>query len=330
MRLRYDPTRRDFLRKTALATFGLNLSQANLFNLFKGKAAKSKVVIAQDSSSISEKLEVSSRAVESMLDEAMAALTGKEPKDAWGALFDREDTVGIKVNTLAGKRLSTHPELAYAVAERLISAGVKPHRIIIWDRFDDELREAGFKVNRSGRDVRCFGTESDYEVDLTMFRSIASCFSTILTRCTALINLPVLKHHEIAGVTIALKNWFGAIHNPNKYHDNGCDPFIADLNAIGKLKDKKRLIICDALLSQYEFGPGYKPRYAWRPGAILVSRDPVALDRVGMDIIDRKRRETGLKPLSSHSEWCKHIFTAADRGHNLGVADMKRIEIVRV
>ncbi|HID56174.1 TPA: DUF362 domain-containing protein [Candidatus Poribacteria bacterium] len=329
MRLQYDPTRRDFLRKTALATFGLNLFQADLFNLFKGMA-KSKVVIAQNPSSISERLEVSSRAVESMLDEAMAALTGKDPKDAWKALFDKGDTVGIKVNTLAGKRLSTHPELAYAVAERLISAGVKPYRIIIWDRSDDELREAGFKVNRSGRDIRCLGTESDYEADLTMFRSIASCFSTILTRCTALINLPVLKHHEISGVTIALKNWFGAIHNPNKYHDNGCDPFIADLNAIGKLRDKKRLIICDGLLSQYEFGPGYKPHYAWRPGVILVSSDPVALDRVGMDMIERKRKEVGLKPLSSNPQWCRHIFTAADKQHNLGVADMKKIEIVRV
>jgi len=329
MRLQYDPTRRDFLRKTALATFGLNLFQADLFNLFKGMA-KSKVVIAQNPSSISERLEVSSRAVESMLDEAMAALTGKDPKDAWKALFDKGDTVGIKVNTLAGKRLSTHPELAYAVAERLISAGVKPYRIIIWDRSDDELREAGFKVNRSGRDIRCLGTESDYEADLTMFRSIASCFSTILTRCTALINLPVLKHHEISGVTIALKNWFGAIHNPNKYHDNGCDPFIADLNAIGKLRDKKRLIICDGLLSQYEFGPGYKPHYAWRPGVILVSSDPVALDRVGMDMIERKRKEVGLKPLSSNPQWCRHIFTAADKQHNLGVADMKRIEIVKV
>jgi uncharacterized protein (DUF362 family) len=328
MRSRYDHTRREFLRKGALAAFGLSLSQSGLFNIFGGD--KSKVVIAQNPSSISEKLEVNANVIGAMLDDAMAALTGKDPQDAWKSLFDGRDRVGIKVNTLSGRRLSTHPELAYAIAERLISAGVKPYRIIIWDRSDDELREAGFKVNRSGRDIRCFGTESNYEPDLTMSRSIASCFSMIVRQCSALINVPVLKQHELAGVTISLKNWFGAIHNPNKYHDNGCDPFIADLNAIRFLRDKKRLIVCDALLSQYESGPGYKPRYAWRQGAIIVSRDPVALDRVGMELIDRKRKGAGLDPLRSRPEWCRHIFTAADREHNLGVADMDRIEIVRV
>ncbi|RKY05544.1 hypothetical protein DRP77_00595 [Candidatus Poribacteria bacterium] len=325
--MRYDETRRRFIRNVALGALGLSLPGMR-FGLIGG--GRSKVVISKDPGVISEDLSVNSRALGSMLDEALAALTGKDPIDGLRSIFSPKDVVGIKVNTLSGRRLSTHPELAYAVAERLIKAGVKPERIIIWDRFDSELREAGYRINRTGRDIQCYGTEENYDEDVTIHRNVAVCFSLILRRCTALINLPVLKQHEIAGVTIALKNWFGAIHNPNKYHDNGCDPYIADLSSIGELKRKKRLVICDALLCQYEFGPSYKPRYAWREGAILVSRDEVALDRVGMEIIDRKRKEAGLKPLRERPEWCRYIFTAADREHRLGVADLKRIEVVRV
>ena len=57
-----------------------------------------------------------------------------------------------------------------------------------------------------------------------------------------LINLPVLKDHDGAGVTIALKNMYGAIHNPNKYHPNGCDPYVADLNMLPEIRSRMKLI----------------------------------------------------------------------------------------
>lgn len=37
-------------------------------------------------------------------------------------------------------------------------------------------------------------------------------------------------------MSIALKNMYGAIHNPNKYHRNGCDPFAADLNILPDIR----------------------------------------------------------------------------------------------
>ena len=122
--------------------------------------------------------------------------------------------------------------------------------------------------------------------------SIASLLSRTLTRiCDAVINIPVLKDHGIAGVTIALKNFFGAIHNPNKYHEKLGDPYIADLWLVPVIRQKTKLIICDALTAQYEGGPPYKPQWIWNFNSILVGKDPVALDYVGWDIIERKRKE---------------------------------------
>jgi len=57
----------------------------------------------------------------------------------------------------------------------------------------------------------------DTKTDLAIYGSVGSLLSTTLTRtCDAVVNLPVLKDHGIVGVTMALKNLFGAIHNPNK------------------------------------------------------------------------------------------------------------------
>ena len=74
----------------------------------------------------------------------------------------------------------------------------------------------------------------------------------------------VLKDHDGAGVTIALKNMYGVIHNPNKYHPNGCNPYIADLNMLPEIRSRMRLTICDATTACYEGGPGYKPEYSWK------------------------------------------------------------------
>ena len=53
--------------------------------------------------------------------------------------------------------------------------------------------------------------------------------------------MPLLKDHDGAGVSIALKNMYGVIHNPNKYHPNGCNPYVADVNMLPDIRTKMRL-----------------------------------------------------------------------------------------
>jgi uncharacterized protein (DUF362 family) len=147
-------------------------------------------------------------------------------------------------------------------------------------------------------------------------------------RTNVLINLPVLKDHDGAGVTIALKNMYGVIHNPNKYHPDGCNPFVADVNMLPEIRTRMRLSICDATTAMYEGGPAYKPEFSWNANALLVSQDPVALDHTGWQIIERKRAEKGRKTLEAEGRPPRYIATAADSEHRLGNNDPARITVV--
>jgi uncharacterized protein (DUF362 family) len=278
-----------------------------------------------------------------MLDDAVTKLAGtKSVSAAWKKYFRSDDIVGIKVNTLSGRWMSSHPELVFAIVDGLRSAGVKEKNIIIWDKDDRELREAGFTIKtKPSNDARCFGTSPSigYESDIKMYGSIASRLSRIATFCTAFVNVPVLKHHTMAGVTLSLKNWFGAINNPNKYHfDTNSERMVAackyipDLNsmlfsssAIGK---RQSLIICDGIMSQYDMGPGYRPNKTWNYDGLIISTDPVALDRIGTRIIEKKRQEVGLRSLSEVGREPEYISVAADRFHRLGTDDPLEIELV--
>ena len=296
-------------------------------------AAKSKVVIARDELLRGTGPTVDSRRMLGLLDRAMQTLFDRDhPVEAWSRLVRPGDKVGLKVNALGGRGLSSNLQLVEAICERLQEAGIKAVDIVVWDHDTDEMERAGFRIAMGGSGVQCFGTDRvDYEQELVTHGSVGSRLSRILTqRSNVLINLPVLKDHDGAGVTIALKNMYGVIHNPNKYHPNGCNPYIADLNMLPEIRSRMRLTICDATTAQYEGGPGYKPEYSWKQNALLVSQDPVALDYTGWQTIERKRAEKGLKTLEAEGRAPHYIATAADAEHRLGTNDPGRITVAEV
>jgi uncharacterized protein (DUF362 family) len=168
-----------------------------------------------------------------------------------------------------------------------------------------------------------------YSNSLIDHKNIGSLLSRIMEEFTTVqANLPVLKDHNLSGVTCSLKNWFGAIHNPNKYHENGCNPYIADLNTIPQIREQHKLVICDALRVQFNGGPSYHRQWADNFGGIILGDDPVAVDLVGYQIIDKLRKKNGLPSLEKAGRRPEHIFTAADDEHQLGKANPEEIEIV--
>jgi uncharacterized protein (DUF362 family) len=296
-------------------------------------AAKSRVVVAHDERLRGTGSTVDSQRMLALVDRGLQALCGcEDPLGAWRKLVRPGDTVGLKVNTLGGRGISTNVQLVAAICERLQEAGIKAGEIVVWDRDSEELERAGFRIETGKDRVRCFGTDRvGYEQELFAWGSVGSCLSKILTQyCNVLINVPVLKDHDGAGVTIALKNMYGVIHNPNKYHPNGCNPYVADLNMLPEIRSRMRLTICDATTAMYEGGPGYKPEHSWNANALLVSTDPVALDHTGWQMIERKRAEKGLKTLKAEERAPSYIATAADGEHQLGTNDPKKISIVEV
>ena len=266
-----------------------------------------------------------------MVERGLALLTGERAaKDALMTVFRSGEKIGIKVNTIGGKAISTRPETSLALAGVLAGSGLRERDIVIWDRTNRELREAGFRLSEGRDGPRVFGTDTDglgYEADLVSHRTIGSRFSKIQTRLTdASISLAILKDHGMAGITAGMKNYFGAIHNPNKYHDDHCNPYVAEVFDAPPVRDRHRLSVLDALVVQYHRGPSYHPRWAEPCRTLIFSRDPVAADRTGWDLVERLRSGKGLPSLEEEGRRPDYLFTAERMG--LGRAAGDGIEIV--
>jgi uncharacterized protein (DUF362 family) len=275
--------------------------------------------------------DIPAAAAREYLDRALQALTGKnEPASAWGAIFAPHETVGIKLSCLPGRPLSSSRALTAAIVAGLLGAGVLKKNIIIWERSSRELENAGYVIARSG--LRTMGSDElpnrGYGSRIAVAGSVGTIFSDIMEEIDALISVPVVKDHDLAGVSGAMKNMYGAIFNPNKFHANRCDPFVADLCSHPLVRNKLRLAVGDASRIQAHNGPAFFPRYASEYGGLLVSRDPVALDFCAWSLIDGLRRDAGLPTLAQAGREPAYIRSAARLG--LGRADwslIRRIDL---
>jgi uncharacterized protein (DUF362 family) len=338
--------RRDFLKKaTVTGTGGLILSTGHgAGELFASStsnnresdappgmpAEKSKVYLCREGKLPPENDARRGKAVEGMVDTILEGYFECDPAEAIKAVIGKNRTVGIKVNCLSGRRMSSSVILVKSIVSTLLRAGVPANHILIWDRSTRELRNAGFTPHTGGNDVQCYGTDkTGYESELREWGTVGSLVSRILTnRCDYIINVPVLKDHGIVGVTLGMKNFFGAIHNPNKYHPDRGNPFVADLNMFPLIRKKLFLTVLDGLTAQYEGGPPFKPQWSWPFGGILLSGDPVALDFTGWRIIEEKRAEKGHPTLKEAGREPSYILTAADETHRLGRASSEDIELI--
>jgi len=326
--------RRQFLKDNLFAVGLLYGGSGFIYNNIFGKTSEnSSVIIARDNSLKIKQFSYNVDKISLLLDKAMNTLYGtKDTVDAWKMVVSPGDVVGLKVNCLSGKRMSTSVELVNIIISQLQRTGVKKGNIIIWDRMNIDLEKAGFEINTKGNEVKCFGNDAaGFGRELAIYGEIGSLLSKTLTDyCSVIIDLPVLKDHGIVGVTISLKNFFGAIHNPNKYHEKLGDPYIADLWLVPEIQNKTKLIICDGLTAQYEGGPPYKPQWIWDFNGVLVGNDPVAIDYIGWQIIEEKRKERGLKSLKEVGREPNYINTAGDSNHNIGVNNPDKIEVIKV
>lgn len=247
------------------------------------------------------------------------------------SFFSPKDVVAIKVNCLAGRGLSTNPELVQVIISLLEQIGVAKKNIIVFDRANRDLKKAGFKVTTSRNGVRCAGNDHfGYFRDLFIHKTIGSMISQVLIDADTILNIPVLKDHGIVGISCAMKNFFGVIHNPNKYHLNVGNPYVADLCSSSLIKDKVKLNICDSITAQYEAGPPFMPQYSIKENALLLSSDMVALDRFGWDLIEKWRKNHQLPTLNEVGREPNYILTAADEEHQLGEADINKIRINKI
>lgn len=294
---------------------------------------KSKVILIRGTKVLDMEGAARTAGIEDMFRRGLTGLEiGRTIEECTGRLFDTSHKVGIKINTIGGRMMSTRPETALALASVLGRGRLSPERIIIWDRTNAELKSAGYRLS-VGRDgpVVC-GTDTrglGYEKELRAHLNVGSLFSTIQTReIGGSVSLAVLKDHGLAGVTGGLKNYFGVLHNPNKYHDNGCDPFVAEVFDSPPIRQKHKLTILDALVVQFHRGPSFHARWAAKEETLVFSLDPVAADSIGRRIIDGLRSSNGLPSLEEDDREPRYLNTAQSMG--LGRADPADIDVVEL
>jgi uncharacterized protein (DUF362 family) len=330
--------RRDFL-KTAATGAALLGAQSKLGLAAAldqiAESGKSKVVVARDpalhGSGGSPQLD--EKRVQALLDRAIATYTGRDkPIEAWKRIVPVGKVIGIKVNGLGGKGISTHAALVMAICERLQQAGVKPGEIIVWDRAARDLEDCGFTINTDPSRIRVFGSDvSGFEDQQESWGVARIRLSKILTReCAMVLNVPILKDHHRCGVTFSMKNMYGVVDQPMTLHDGGCNPGAADLNCIPAIREKVRFTIGDALTSMYDNGPVFHPETLWYSNALIVGEDRVAVDHVAWQMLERKRAEEGLPTFEAAGYPARYLATAADAAHKLGANDPHRIHLMEV
>ena len=285
-------------------------------------------------------------AVSELIDQAMMQLTGRaSAKEAWRDIVLPDDIVGIKINPLAGPELSTHSIIVDKIVEGLYGAGVLRKQIIIWDRFEEHLLNAGYPIQQDESEVRTFASDTEgigyddevfyeSEKDSVARRendSTRSRYSRIVTQqVDVLINVPVLKHHAMAGVSGCLKNLaFGSVDNTRRFHGKPlyCNPAIGEILEHKVLREKLVLNIVDGLVASFDKGPTYHAESAWKYGSLFISADPVVLDVLVLQTVNQKREEM---ELDSMSKLANHITTASKLGlgtNTLDQADLRQVEV---
>src|SRR5438132_11408088 len=306
-------------------------------------------------------------AVREMMARGMRTLTGASTTpDAWRRFFEPADRVGIKVNCGGYPHCISAYEIVAEVVRQLTGIGVPVSQIYLYERFQNQLDECNYAphlpegvqivaAERANRNVDNSGYDPATYLAADLFGeedTRSNMMRLVSQRLTKIINIPNVKDHGATGATGCLKNIaYGSFSNVARTHHHGKShtlSFVGTLASVEPLRSRTVLQVMDGLRGVWHGGP-FAPtrRYVFYPKQILFGTDPVAIDRLLLDIIDDKRRAEGAISIYDRSpRYLKmddgvardadpnvniiirepgHVEYAATLG--LGVADQARIKV---
>ncbi len=295
-----------------------------------------------------------------MLEKAMLELTGeKKLKRAWRQFVSPGEKIGLKVNPVAGRTLTTSHAVTKSVIRQLEESGINRSDLIIWDRRLMQLHETGYtEENYPG--IRVMGTEQqdgeglfydsdgvlygekmidkdwyywadvegeydEYTIPYMVNGGKYSYFTRIVTQeLDKIINIPILKNAG-ATVTNAMKNLaFGSVTNTGRLHAQLWNETCAYVCAFAPVRDKVVLNVVDGLKGCFNGGPGANPQFFCNYNTMLVGTDPVAIDRIAHEIVVAKRIEEGLQKADNPKA---STFLDLAESLELGISRRELIEV---
>jgi hypothetical protein len=286
-------TRRELLKRTAAMAVGGTLLLNRPLSAWawaQEQEAKTQVVLIRNQRLFAYDNQPDAAIAGQMLDEAVCTLTGKDSAgEAWASIVQPSDVVGIKTNVW--NKFPTPEIMNVLLKERVLQAGVDEAHVSVNDR----------------------GVKDD----------------PVFQHSTALINVRPMRTHAWSGVGSCIKNYIMFAPVPSEYHDDSCAP-LATLYDLPIVKNKTRLHILVMFnpLFHHRTAQDASEEYMWKYSGLIVGFDPVAVDSVGLQIIQGKRNaffgeDKPLNPPAKHIE-------LADTRYHLGTADPAKIALVKL
>jgi len=285
-----------------------------------------------------------------MIDRGLTNLTGKlTPLEAWRSLVSTQDTVGLKVVSAPGPTSGTRLPVVEAVVQGLLNSGLPPKQIVVWDKHLAMLRLAGFTLLAERYGVRLAGSqdegydpEQSYAADgQPLGRLVAgdlefgvkedrlghkSYVSKLITRqLTRIINITPLLNHNLAGVSGNLYGLaMGSVDNTLRFAQDGTvmAKALPEICALECLGDRVALSVVDALIAQYYGEERSLLHYSTTLNQLRFSTDPVALDVLSIQELERQREAIHVPPAKANLD----LYTTAELLW-IGVADPRAIQV---
>ncbi|MCM1312788.1 MAG: DUF362 domain-containing protein [Bacteroides sp.] len=315
--------------------------------------------------------------LDGMYDKSLCGLTGsKSPKDAWKNIFTyynknnsrgkrgykAGETIVIKVNLNntfdtndRDNEIDQSPQATCAILRQLIEFAKVPEEcIVVYDAtlswkaraIPDRIYAPAHSRYPKVRWMSANGSEgveaADWVEDAITYTdptvALGSKLPKAVVEADYLINLSLLKGHEITGVTAGAKNHFGSIQFPARMHDTptvnqrngkyGDYSALVDLMGCPNLGKKTVLHIVDGLYGmQTNVGAPNPQRDKWKTfgnqwsSCYLMSLDPVAIECVCLDFLyaefGDKLGFSGARQFpEGSSKHCDNYLMEAARGTN--------------
>jgi hypothetical protein len=218
-----------------------------------------------------------------MLDRGIQGLTdAPTAEEAWRTVLGSGERIVAKFNSVGAAVIGTNDSLAQVLVERLASAGYSPDKITLVEVPQFQTKQLGTESPARG-----------WGADIPVGRGHEP-LARYLYEADALINVSLLKTHQIAGMSACMKNLSHAlIRHPARYHDHGCSPYVGQVVGSKQVSSRLKLNLVNALRVVVNRGPDARDEDLHGYGGLLLGFDPLAVDNVGLSVLETERRRLG-------------------------------------
>lgn len=219
---------------------------------------------------------------------------------------------------------NTNPELVAAMVKHCLKAGAK--EVVVFDHTCDQWQKC-YENSGIEKAVKAAGGKIVPGNDESMYKEVANPkgvklknakIHEALLGCDVWFNMPVLKNHGGAKMSVAMKNLMGIVWDRGYFHKNDLQQCIADSCLIIK---RPALNIVDAYRAMKSNGPqGRSEADVVSLKTLIVSPDIVAVDTASIKLFNQ------VKPMPI--ETVGHI--AHGEAHKLGSQNIDKLNVKRI